>query len=367
MSVKKKRVVVAMSGGVDSSVAAYLLVEQGYEVVGISMRLWSYEKDATHGCCTPEDLLDARKVANQLGIPHYITDFQATFEQKVVDEFVNAYKHGETPNPCVRCNNDLKFSTLLKRANELGADYLATGHYARVVREISQGDGITESTQEYKLLRAVDASRDQSYFLYGMSQKELSQIMFPLGELTKVEVRKIGRKAGISTSDKPDSQEICFVPKDYSEFVEKRIQGQVISGNLIDEAGKVLGKHEGIHQFTVGQRKGIQIPTTLPMYVSKIDKTTGNVTIGSKEALKKSAFDVRELRWVNAPVQVGDRLLTQIRSRFYPSQAVIEEVAEETVRVKFEVPQESISPGQAAVFYKDNQVIGGGWISKVIG
>ncbi len=254
-----------------------------------------------------------------------------------------------------------------KRANELGADYLATGHYARVVREISQGDGITESTQEYKLLRAVDASRDQSYFLYGMSQKELSQIMFPLGELTKVEVRKIGRKAGISTSDKPDSQEICFVPKDYSEFVEKRIQGQVISGNLIDEAGKVLGKHEGIHQFTVGQRKGIQIPTTLPMYVSKIDKTTGNVTIGSKEALKKSAFDVRELRWVNAPVQVGDRLLTQIRSRFYPSQAVIEEVAEETVRVKFEVPQESISPGQAAVFYKDNQVIGGGWISKVIG
>jgi len=355
METKRKRVVIAMSGGVDSSVAAYLLVKQGYEVVGISMRLWSYEKDATHGCCTPEDLFDARKVATQLKIPHYISDFQATFEDKVVDEFVNAYKHGETPNPCVRCNNDLKFHTLLKRANELGADYLATGHYARVVHE----------NNEYKLMRAVDATRDQSYFLYGMSQKELSQIMFPLGELTKVEVREIGRQAGIATSDKPDSQEICFVPKDYSDFVEKRIKGDTIKGNLVDESGKVLGAHEGIHKFTVGQRKGIQIPTTLPMYVNHIDKETGNVTVGSKEALKKSEFDVRELRWVNTPVKKGDKLLTQIRSRFYPSEAEVIEVGD-TVRVKFEIPQESISPGQAAVFYRGNQVVGGGWISKVI-
>ncbi len=353
--IKKKRVVIAMSGGVDSSVAAHLLVEQGFEVVGISMRLWSYEKDATHGCCTPEDLYDARRVANQLGIPHYISDFQSTFEDKVVDEFVNAYKHGETPNPCVRCNNDLKFHTLLRRANELGADYLATGHYARVVHE----DG------EYKLMRAVDATRDQSYFLYGMSQKELSQIMFPLGDLTKVEVREIGRKAGIATSDKPDSQEICFVPKDYSDFVEKRIKGQTIVGNLVSEDGTVLGSHEGIHKFTVGQRKGIQIPTTLPMYVSKIDKDTGDVTVGNKEALKKSEFDVRELRWVNTPVKVGDKLLTQIRSRFYPSEAEVLEVSD-TVRVKFTNPQESISPGQAAVFYKNDQVVGGGWIDKVI-
>jgi tRNA-specific 2-thiouridylase len=355
MEKKKKRVVIAMSGGVDSSVAAHLLVEQGYEVVGISMRLWSYEKDATHGCCTPEDLYDARKVANQLGIPHYISDFQSTFENKVVDKFVESYKHGETPNPCVRCNNDLKFHTLLKRANELGADYLATGHYARCVLE----DG------EYKLLRAVDSRRDQSYFLFGMTQKELSQIIFPLGEMKKDEVREIGRKAGICTSDKPDSQEICFVPKEYSEFVEKRIQGEMISGNLIDETGKVLGTHEGIHKFTVGQRKGIQIPTTLPMYVSNIDKNTGNVTIGNKEALKKSTFDVRELRWVNTPVKKGDKFLTQIRSRFYPSEAVIQEVGDK-VRVSFEIPQEAISPGQAAVFYRNNQVIGGGWIDKVI-
>jgi tRNA-specific 2-thiouridylase len=362
---KKKRVVVAMSGGVDSSVAALLLVQQGYEVVGISMRLWSYEQDATHGCCTPEDLFDARKVANQLGIPHYISDFQATFEQKVVDEFVNAYKHGETPNPCVRCNNDLKFHTLLRRANELGADYLATGHYARVVKEMAmQDDGLAK--EEYKLMRAVDATRDQSYFLYGMSQKELSQIMFPLGDLTKVEVREIGRQAGIATSDKPDSQEICFVPKDYSDFVAQRIKGDTIKGKLVDESGKVLGDHDGIHKFTVGQRKGIQIPTTLPMYVNHIDKQTGNVTVGSKEALKKSEFDVRELRWVHNPVKVGDKLLTQIRSRFYPSEAEVIEVGD-TIRMKFDIPQESISPGQAAVFYKNDQVIGGGWISKVIG
>lgn len=177
---KKKRVVIAMSGGVDSSVAAYLLVQQGYEVVGISMRLWSYEKDATHGCCTPEDLLDARRVATQLEIPYYITDFQSTFEDKVVDKFVDGYKAGETPNPCVRCNNDLKFHALLKRANELGADYLATGHYARVVNE----------NGEFKLLRAVDDRRDQSYFLFGMTQKELSQIMFPLGDMKKEEVRE---------------------------------------------------------------------------------------------------------------------------------------------------------------------------------
>lgn len=362
---KKKRVVIAMSGGVDSSVAAHLLVEQGFEVVGISMRLWSYEKDATHGCCTPEDLYDARRVANQLGIPHYISDFQSTFEDKVVNEFVESYKQGETPNPCVRCNNDLKFHTLLKRANELGADYLATGHYARVVKEmVMQDDGLAKV--EYKLLRAVDARRDQSYFLFGMTQKELSQIMFPLGDMKKEDVREIGRKAGIATSDKPDSQEICFVPKEYSEFVEKKIGADVISGNVVDEAGKVLGTHEGIHKFTVGQRKGIQIPTTLPMYVSNIDKTTGNVTVGNKAALKKSTFDVRELRWVNTPVKKGDTFLTQIRSRFYPSEAVIEEVGEK-VRVHFQVPQEAISPGQAAVFYKNNQVIGGGWIDRVIG
>ena len=353
---KKIRVVVAMSGGVDSSVAAHLLVEQGYEVIGISMRLWSYEKDATHGCCTPEDLLDARKVANKLGIPHYISNFQSTFEQKVVDKFVESYKTGETPNPCVRCNNDLKFHTLLKRANELGAQYLATGHYARCVSE----------NGEYKLLRAVDERRDQSYFLFGMTQKELSQILFPLGDMKKDEVRQIARKADLIVADKPDSQEICFVPKEYSDFVEQRIGSEAISGNLVDDQGKILGHHDGIHKFTVGQRKGIHINTTLPMYVSSIDKTTGNVTVGNKQALKKSTFDVRELRWVNQPSQPGDKLLTQIRSRFYPSEATIESI-DDKVRVNFEQPQESISPGQAAVFYRGDQVIGGGWIDRVIG
>lgn len=353
---KKTRVVVAMSGGVDSSVAAYLLVKQGYEVIGISMRLWSYEKDATHGCCTPEDLFDARKVANSLGIPHYISNFQEVFEDKVVDKFVDAYKTGETPNPCVRCNNDLKFHALLRRANELDAKYLATGHYARCVKE----------NGEYKLLRALDETRDQSYFLFGMTQKELSQIMFPLGEMRKTEVRELAKEANLPVYDKPDSQEICFVPKDYATFVEKRIGDQTISGNLVDEQGNVLGKHDGIHKFTIGQRKGIHINTTLPMYVSTIDKTNGNVTVGNKQSLKKSTFDVRELRWVNTPPQTGETFLTQIRSRFYPTSAKIDDVGEK-IRVSFTEPQESISPGQAAVFYRGDQVIGGGWIDRVIG
>lgn len=354
---KKIRVVVAMSGGVDSSVAAHLLVEQGYEVVGISMRLWSYEQDATHGCCTPEDLLDARKVANQLGIPHYISDFQATFEDKVVDTFVESYKLGETPNPCVRCNNDLKFHTLLRRANELGAQFLATGHYARCVNE----------NGEYKLLRAIDGRRDQSYFLFGMTQKELSQIMFPLGDMKKELVREIAEQANLAVFNKPDSQEICFVPGDYAAFVEKRIPAsETISGNLINENGKILGQHDGIHHFTVGQRKGIHINTTLPMYVSKIDKDTGDVVIGNKQALKKSTFDVRELRWVNTPVQKGDKVLAQIRSRFHPAVATVEDITDK-IRLSFDEPQEAISPGQAAVLYRDSQVIGGGWIDRVIG
>ena len=353
---KKTRVVVAMSGGVDSSVAAYLLVKQGFEVIGISMRLWSYEKDATHGCCTPEDLLDARKVANQLGIPHYISNFQDTFEQKVVDRFVESYRLGETPNPCVRCNNDLKFHALLRRANELGASYLATGHYARCVRD---GD-------EYKLLRAHDRRRDQSYFLFGMTQKELSQILFPLGEMQKEDVRRVAQEAGLGIYDKADSQEICFVPGDYTDFVEKRIStSDAKAGDLVNQDGKVVGHHDGIHRFTVGQRKGIHIKTNLPMYVSSIDRESGKVHVGSKEALKKSTFDVRELRWIHSPLKKGDRLLAQIRSRFVPAEAVVESSSDQ-MRIRFDNPQEAISPGQAAVFYKDLQVIGGGWIDKVI-
>ncbi len=346
-----------MSGGVDSSVAAHLLVEQGYEVIGISMRLWSYDPDTTHGCCTPDDLYDARKVATGLNIPYYVSNFEQKFEGAVVDQFIESYRNGETPNPCVRCNTDIKFDILLQRAQELGADYLATGHYARLAKD-DQG--------KIYLRQAVDQQKDQSYFLFGMNQQQLSKLMFPLGEMVKEEVREIGRKAGIVTSDKKDSQEICFVPTDYKKFVQDRIPEQdIIKGNLVDESGHVLGQHEGIHGYTIGQRKGINVPTTLPMFVSNIDKTTGDIVVGDQASLMKKEFVVKELRWTDQPVEKGQTYLMKIRSRFTPSPVEVLETGE-TVTLAFQEPQKSITPGQAAVFYQGDAVIGGGWIDRVI-
>jgi len=357
METKNKRVVIAMSGGVDSSVAAYLLKEQGYDVVGISMRLWSYDPDTTHGCCTPDDLYDARRVADQLQIPYYVFNFEQKFEGAVVDQFIESYRVGETPNPCVRCNIDIKFDLLLQRAEELGADFLATGHYARLIKD---DQGIIH------LKRAVDLQKDQSYFLFGMNQEQLDKLMFPLGDMTKPEVRAIGEKAGILTSQKKDSQEICFVPTDYKKFVRDRIdEKNIIKGNLVDETGKVLGKHEGIHEYTIGQRRGIEIPTTLPMYVSNIDKTTGNITVGNEASLMKKEFVIKELRYTDKPVQIDQTYDVKIRSRFEPAKAVVKKVGE-TVTLSFVEPQKSITPGQAAVIYQGDTVVGGGWIDQVV-
>ncbi|MEZ4703815.1 MAG: tRNA 2-thiouridine(34) synthase MnmA [Bdellovibrionota bacterium] len=359
MNEKKKRIVVAMSGGVDSSVVACLLKEQGHEVIGISMRLWTYEKEAKHGCCTPEDLYDARRVADHLGIPYYVTDFEKTFERDVVEQFVQGYIHGETPNPCVRCNQDIKFSILLERAQELGADYLATGHYARKV-ELSGG--------RVELHRALDHDRDQSYFLYGMTQDQLSQTIFPLGEMTKSEVRDIAQRCGLKIAQKPDSQEICFVPDNYAEFVEKRVSSrQVVEGSIKDKQGNVLGHHQGIHRYTVGQRKGLSLQTTLPMYVVSIEKD-GDIIVGDKKDLQQHEFQVRELRWTQDPPKVGDFVHAKIRSRFEPAQATIEKVFDDQgiskLVARFTEPQESISPGQAAVFYQGSKVLGGGFIDR---
>jgi tRNA-uridine 2-sulfurtransferase len=343
-----------MSGGVDSSVAALLLVRAGYEVVGLSMRLWSYEKEATHGCCTPEDLYDARRVADQLGISHYVSDFEAIFEEKVVDNFVESYANGETPNPCVRCNQDVKFSALMKRALELGADYLATGHYAR--REEKDGS--------FALLRARDVRRDQSYFLFGLTPQELSKVLFPLGELNKEEVRQLAKDSGLINFDKPDSQEICFVPEDYSTFVEKRLS-EITSGEIVNQAGEVLARHDGIHRFTVGQRKGLGVSSLLPMYVLSVQKD-GRVVVGSNEELKKSAFTTRELRWMGRTPKAGEKLMAQIRSRFEPKPAFVEGEEGGKWKIRFESPQRAITPGQAAVFYRGDELIGGGWIDSVL-
>jgi len=358
MSVEKKRIVVAMSGGVDSSVAAYILHAQGHEVIGVSMRLWSYDPDNTHGCCTPDDLYDARRVADQLGIPYYVFNFEQRFEDTVVKDFVEQYRNGETPNPCVRCNTDIKFDILLERTRELGADYLATGHYARLLED--QG-GV------FYLKQAVDAQKDQSYFLFGMNQDQLSKLMFPLGSMTKPDVRALAEKAGILTSGKKESQEICFVPTDYKKFVGERIDSsQIKKGHLVNQQGEVLGSHDGIHGYTIGQRKGIQVPTKLPTYVSHINKDTGDITVGDQNSLMKTTFVVRQLRYTKGPLEVGDTYDLKIRSRFKPAKAKIEKIGDKII-LEFAQPQKSITPGQAAVFYKDQCVVAGGWIDEVLG
>ncbi len=352
----KERVVVAMSGGVDSSIAALILVRKGYEVIGISMRLWSYGYDATHGCCTPQDLYDAQKVAEQLGIPHYVSDFEASFEEKVISNFVQSYQKGETPNPCVRCNNDIKFSALLKRTLELGADFLATGHYSRK----------TFDGNYFGLKRAADLRRDQSYFLFGLGQQELSRALFPLGELHKEEVRKMAKEANLIIAAKPDSQEICFVPEDYTTFVEQRLNpSQLLRGRILDEMDEALGAHTGIHQYTVGQRKGLGLRTLLPNYVLEV-RSNGDVVVGPDQSLYKTKFEVREPRWIRSSPQAGENLLAQIRSRFSASPARIEKMKEEKVQVSFIQPQRAITPGQAAVFYRGDEVVGGGWIDRVV-
>lgn len=356
-SSKSKTVVVAMSGGVDSSVAAYLLHKQGFDVIGISMRLWSYAPENTHGCCTPDDLYDARRVADQLGIPYYVFNFEQKFKDTVVKDFVEQYRNGETPNPCVRCNTDIKFDILLQRTKELGADFLATGHYARLVED-------QEGT--FYLKQAVDLAKDQSYFLFGMNQTQLSKLVFPLGNMTKPEVRAVAKKAGILTSEKKESQEICFVPTNYKKFVSDRIDAQDIKkGKLVDQKGNVLGEHEGIHGFTIGQRKGINIPTTLPMFVSHIDKNSGDITIGDQQSLMKQTFVVREMRYTKDSLKEGDILNLKIRSHFKPAQARVLKV-DDKVTLSFDEPQKSITPGQAAVLYKDQCVIAGGWIDQVL-
>ena len=340
-----------MSGGVDSSATAVLLKEKGEEIVGLSMQLWRNNGR----CCSLDDLCDARRVATQLGIPYYVLNLEKDFENTVVAPFVDTYLRGETPSPCILCNNYVKFHHLVEKAAGIGADRVATGHYARVKYD--------ETLARWLLLRGKDRNKDQSYFLFGMTQDQLSKTVFPLGEMTKPEVRDVARRVGLATSEKAESQEICFVEgRSYADFVEEYAGTETRKpGDIVTEAGNVVGAHAGIHKYTVGQRKGIGAAGR-PQYVVRIEPEFNRVVIGDDP--QKRRFTVRDHNWIAVEKLTEPiRCQVQIRNRFEPRPATVF-LENDAVTVEFDEAQRAITPGQAAVFYWDDVVIGGGWIQK---
>ncbi len=372
-------IAVAMSGGVDSSTVAAMLRAEGHNVVGLTMQLWNQRRLAGRDgmpekvqgrCCSIDDVYDARRVAEDLGIPYYVVNHEERFERDVVRPFIDEYLSGRTPIPCSLCNNHLKFDQLLITARQIGADMLATGHYARCEFD-AEGN-------RWLLRRAADPAKDQTYFLFGLTQEQLSRTLFPLGHMNKPQVRELAREHHLALAEKPDSQEICFVPGgDYKRFIDAYLneQGEQLpdtSGELVTTDGKVLGHHEGVHNFTVGQRKGLGVATGSPLYVININGAEGKVTVGGNDDLLSRTLIARDLNWIavdglhdsgpntNTPMRVQ----AKIRHRHEPAPAVLENAPNGEVRVTFDEPQRAITPGQAVVFYQDDLVIGGGWIAE---
>ncbi len=349
-----------MSGGVDSSVAAALLAEQGHDVIGLSMQLYDQsDPDRSFGsCCTLDDLHDARRVAAAIDIPHYIMNFERQFDAQVVSNFVSEYAAGRTPLPCAHCNSDLKFATLLDRARGFGADAVATGHYARVEHDAASG--------RYRLRRGVDPSKDQSYFLFSLTQAQLACAVFPVGDRPKDLVRDYARRLRLPVADKPDSQEICFIPDDdYAAFVARHSPEAAQEGAIVDEQGQVVGGHGGIHRFTVGQRKGLGLPrspTGAPMYVIALKPAEHQVVVGPKMSLERSSLTASGVNWIaNEPAEWLP-MTAQIRHRHPPAAARVRALDGGRAEVVFDAPQIAVAPGQAVVFYDDDVVVGGGWI-----
>jgi len=354
------RVVAAMSGGVDSSVAACLLADAGHDVVGVSMQLYDQRNpnESFGSCCSLDDLYDARQVAAAIGIPHYILNFEEKFRETVVRNFVDEYAAGRTPIPCVHCNGDLKFATLVERAAGFDAGAVATGHYAQV--------GFDEDARRYQLRRGVDRDKDQSYFLFSLTQDQLAHAMFPIGHLTKHDVRTYAERRGLLTANKPDSHEICFVPDgDAAGFVGRRLPEGARDGEVVDSSGKVLGRHTGIHRYTVGQRRGLGISAAIPLYVLKLEPDAGRVVVGPREELGGREFTARDVNWIAGTPPDGPRRITaRIRHRHTDAAATVTSDGGTRARVIFDEPQTAITPGQAAVFYDGETVLGGGWIDR---
>jgi tRNA-specific 2-thiouridylase len=352
------RVVVAMSGGVDSSVAAGLLAEAGHDVVGLSMQLYDQRAspEAFGSCCSLDDLQDARRVAGALGFPHYILNFEREFREAVVDRFVAEYAAGRTPIPCVQCNADLKFSTLAERAEGFGAAAVATGHYARVEFD--------EDTRRYRLLRGVDRDKDQSYFLFGLTQDQLAHALFPVGALSKADVRRHAARLGLAVAGKPDSHEICFIPDgDTAGFVDRQLPDADRSGDIVDSSGAVVGRHRGVHRLTVGQRKGLGLATGTPMYVLKLEPAASRVVVGTRDELGGTHLAATRVNWITgAAPECPRRLTVRIRHRHSDAPALVTPDGDTRAAVTFDEPQMAITPGQAVVFYEGEDVVGGGWI-----
>jgi tRNA-uridine 2-sulfurtransferase len=358
--------VIAMSGGVDSSVAAALVVEQGYEAIGITLRVWPWREpnDASRrfgSCCSPETVDDARQVANRLGIPHYLLNSEREFDAEVIEPFAREYEAGRTPVPCVACNRRLKFGSLLDRARAWDATAVVTGHYARVTRD--------EGTGRFLLWRARDARKDQTDFLWPLTQAQLGAARFPLGDFTKDEVRDTARRLGLVTADKPESQEICFIPDgDYRGFLRRRIPSAFRAGPIVDGQGQVLGSHDGVAGFTVGQRRGLGLSTGRALYVTALDPARNAVVVGPAEALEVGRLVARDVNLISLPRLAGPLAVTvKVRHNHAPAPATLSPLPDEgpdVVEARFATPQRAVSPGQSAVFYQGDLVVGGGVIAR---
>jgi tRNA-specific 2-thiouridylase len=367
------KIAVAMSGGVDSSAAAALLKEQGHELVGFTMQLWNQRRNINvdengdplpSRCCSLDDVYEARRVAETLGFPFYVLNLEREFEESVVEPFIQSYLSGETPIPCVACNSRLKFASLDRMARSLDCDKVATGHYARVEQN--------DTTDRYRLFRGRNYAKDQSYFLWELTQEQLSRAYFPLGEMHKEEVRDVARGARLYTAEKAESQEICFVPDGkYSEFIdryldhESRTEEMPAVGEIVDLSGAVVGEHTGIHRYTIGQRRGLGIANEKPLYVIQIERVKNQIVVGEADDLESTEFTAKGVNWIafdtpSEPVRAN----VKVRYRHEPSPATIYPLSNNRAKIVFDEPQRAITPGQATIFYNDDEVVGGGWIVR---